>query len=82
MEKNKTKICAFLDQYFRDPKLQDDDDMFAGGQLNSLLAMQLVLFLENEFGMQLGDDDLVLDNFRSINNLADLIARKQGVFEA
>lgn len=77
MQENKEKIRAFLGQYFRDQAWQDDEDFFAGSQVNSLLAMQLVLFLEDEFAIQLDNEDLVLDNFRTVNNLASLVARKQ-----
>ena len=39
-------------------------------------AMQLVLFIENEFGIKIESDDLNLDNFRSIQALANLVERK------
>jgi acyl carrier protein len=77
MDENKQKIRAFLAQYFRGGEWQDGEDFFAVNQVNSLFAMQLVLFLEREFGIQLAGDDLVLNNFRSINNLSALVERKQ-----
>jgi acyl carrier protein len=40
--------------------------------------MQLVAFVEKEFGIAVADADLDLDNFRSIKSIADLVARKQG----
>jgi phosphopantetheine binding protein len=47
-------------------------------QANSLLAMQLVAFVEKEFGLAVEDEDLDLDNFRSIRAIADFVARKTG----
>ena len=40
--------------------------------------MQLVAFVEKEFGVAVGDEDLDLDNFRTINAIAALVARKRG----
>ena len=76
---NKQRIRAFLAQYIRNHEaLQDDEDMFAAGHVNSLFAMQLVLFIESDFGIRLPNSDLRLDNFRTIDNIAALIQRKTG----
>ncbi len=75
-EENKQQIRAFVARYFRNHDLRDDEDFFALGFVNSLFAMQLVMFIEKEFGIAVLDEDLDLDNFRSINALAVLIERK------
>jgi acyl carrier protein len=56
--------------------LHADADIFASGLVNSLFAMQLVLFVENEFAIKIDNEDLTIDNFRTINALAELIDRK------
>jgi acyl carrier protein len=76
MEETKVKIKNFLSRHIQNQNLQDDIDIFASGFVNSLFAMQLVLFVEGEFSIQLGSEDLDLDNFRSINALANLVERK------
>ena len=76
MEDPKPKIRAFLAKYVRDVDLADDDDIFQIGLLNSMFAMQLVLFVENDFGIEVGNEDLEFDNFRSVGALAALIDRK------
>jgi acyl carrier protein len=38
-----------------------------------------VAFVEREFSVQVGDEDLDLDNFRSIQAISSLVARKSGV---
>lgn len=78
MEENKAKIRAFLSRHIKNHELPDDIDIFANGFVNSLFAMQLVLFVEGEFAITLGNEDLKLDNFRSINALNGLIERKSG----
>jgi len=76
MDERKTKIKEFLARFFRNHKLQDEEDIFALGFVNSLLAMQLVNFVENEFDISIEDEDLDLDNFRTVSNIDALIERK------
>lgn len=79
MEDAKGKIKQFLSRFFRKHELQDDDDIFSLGYVNSLFAMQLVMFLEKEFHIRVDNKDLDIDNFRSINKIVELIERKAGV---
>src|SRR6266567_9460757 len=76
MEDIRTKTKAFLAGFFQNIDLQDDQDIFALGFVNSLFAMQLVLFVENGFGIAVEDVDLDIDNFRTINAIVALIERK------
>ena len=77
MEETKVRIKAFLARYLQNYALQDDQDIFALGFINSLFAMQLVLFVEKNFGIEVPNEDLDIDNFRSVNALATLIERKR-----
>jgi acyl carrier protein len=76
MDDRKTKIKEFLARFFRSHELSDGEDIFALGFVNSLLAMQLVNFVEKEFGVAIEDEDLDLDNFRTINAIDALVERK------
>lgn len=76
MEDIKVKIRTFLAQYVQNHDLQDDDDIFAMGFVNSMFAMQLVLFVEQEFSLSIDNADLDFDNFRSVNALASLVTKK------
>lgn len=76
MDNRKVKIKEFLSRFFRNHELKDEEDIFALGFVNSLLAMQLVNFVEKEFGITIDDDDLDLDNFRTIANIDQLIEKK------
>ncbi len=78
MDERKQKIRSFLAKYFRNHEVRDDEDIFALGFVNSLLAIQLVGFIETGFGVEVEDDDLDLDNFRSVNAIVALVARKSG----
>jgi methoxymalonate biosynthesis acyl carrier protein len=76
MDEMKTKIKAFLGRFFRKHELGDDEDIFTLGFVNSLFAMQLVMFLEKEFAVKVDNKDLDFDNFRTINAIAALVTRK------
>ncbi len=76
MNDNKARIYTFLSRYIRNFNLKDDTDIFGGGLVNSLFAMQLITFLEKEFAISIESDDLKLDNFRTINAMDNLIANK------
>ena len=78
MDETQLKIKEFLSRFFKSHDLQPAEDIFALGFVNSLLAMQLVAFVEKEFAIQVEDTDLDLDNFRSIDAISSLIARKRG----
>lgn len=76
MHDRKAKIRQFLAR-FRNQELHDHDDIFALGFINSLLAMQLVNFLQKEFELTVEDDDLDLDNFRTLDKMDRFVERKR-----
>lgn len=71
------KTRSFIKVHFKDYELKDDDDIFSLGFVNSLFAMQLVMFVEKEFELRVQDDDLLIDNFRTVNAVLDLVDRKR-----
>jgi methoxymalonate biosynthesis acyl carrier protein len=71
-------IREFLGQFVSDPSVPVDQDLFGSGLVNSLFAMQLVLHIEAEYGIAVSNDDLDLDNFRSLQAIAGFVGRKRG----
>jgi methoxymalonate biosynthesis acyl carrier protein len=82
MDLTESKVKEFLSRFFKNHDLQPEEDIFALGFVNSLLAMQLVAFVEKEFGVKVEDEDLDLDNFRSIAAISRLVAKKRGAVPA
>ncbi|NEQ96383.1 MAG: acyl carrier protein [Cyanothece sp. SIO2G6] len=76
MKDIKDKIYGLLSEQFKDYQLKDDEDIFATGFVNSMFAMQLVLFIEKEFQLTINDDELDFENFRTVNAMARLIESK------
>ncbi|MDP5278767.1 acyl carrier protein [Sphingomonas sp. DG1-23] len=58
--------------------LEDDDDIFELGLVDSLFGLQLVSFVEQEFGMEVDGDDLDIDNFCSIAAINRFVVGKMG----
>jgi methoxymalonate biosynthesis acyl carrier protein len=71
-----SKIGTFMSRAFEQSEIAVDEDIFAAGYTNSLFAMQLVDFVEREFGIEIESEDLEIDNFRTIGQLAALVERK------
>ena len=76
MEETKVRIKAFLARYLQNYDLPDDQDIFSLGFINSLFAMQLVLFVEKEFHIDVSNEDLDIDNFRTVNAIVALVEQK------
>jgi len=71
-------IRAFINASIAIDGLSDDENLFESGVANSLFAIELTTFIEREFGVEIGMDDLAIDNFKSVNAAADFVARKEG----
>ncbi|WP_255784117.1 acyl carrier protein [Marilutibacter chinensis] len=56
----------------------DHKDIFKLGLVDSLFAMQLVLFIEQEFQIAVEGEELDLDNFCSIDAMSAFVHRKLG----
>ncbi|GAA1959214.1 acyl carrier protein [Amycolatopsis minnesotensis] len=54
---------------------EPDRDLFTGGGLSSLFAMELVVHLEQTFGVVIAGTDLRLDNFRTVHAMTALVRR-------
>ncbi|WP_297089096.1 acyl carrier protein [uncultured Draconibacterium sp.] len=71
------KIRDFLINHIGSDKFSDKEDLFKQGLVNSLFAMELVNFIETEFGFEISNEDLKLDNFRSVDALNTLVLKNK-----
>jgi methoxymalonate biosynthesis acyl carrier protein len=75
-QESKARIAGYLARFFPGHDLLEHEDIFSLGFVTSMFAMQLVTFVEHEFSLTIENEDLELDNFRSINAIADLVGKK------
>jgi len=61
----------------RKQELQNGDNLLDSGVVDSLGILDLVAFLESEFGLQVSDDELLPENFQTVDRIAALVAKKQ-----
>ncbi|NLL73449.1 MAG: acyl carrier protein [Clostridiales bacterium] len=67
------KIKSFLGRYVNVDDLKNDDNIFEIGLVDSLFAVQLVSYIEEEFDIAITNQQLDLDNFKDINSIAAII---------
>ena len=71
-------LREFLEHHVGDSQIRDDEDLYKGGYVDSLFALELVAFVERKFGFAVEDQDLEIANFRSIDALTGFVERKVG----
>ena len=71
------KIRNFILEAIRIPDLKDGDNLFETGIVNSLFAVQMMTYLEKTFGIQVTTDDLLIENFESIDSATSFVLRKK-----
>jgi methoxymalonate biosynthesis acyl carrier protein len=69
------RIKAYFSRTVHAP-IADDADIFELGLVDSLFAMQLVMFVENEFAIVAQREDLHIRNFCSIAALTKFVEAK------
>ncbi len=57
--------------------LQDDESFLDGGIIDSTGVMEIILFIEDTFGIKVNDDEMLPANLDSVDNLVAFIKRKQ-----
>jgi methoxymalonate biosynthesis acyl carrier protein len=56
--------------------VSEDEPIIENGVLTSLQTVELVMFLEERFGIMVEDEELDEENFGSVNAIAGLVASK------
>jgi acyl carrier protein len=78
LEQIQTRIHGYIVESFLDEaqahNFRDDEDLLK--VLDSLQILRMVVHLESEFGIKIGDGDLTPENLGSVEKLSALVARK------
>lgn len=65
-------------KFFEEKKIEGvsvDTDLFKGGYVDSLFAIEIVVFLEKEFGIKIKNKDISEKNFRTVANIAETVEK-------
>jgi methoxymalonate biosynthesis acyl carrier protein len=69
------QIIGFITSRFPQAEISESDDIFSLGYINSLFAMELVMFIEGTFAVTIPNDELRIDNFRTAKAVTELVDR-------
>ncbi len=76
----KQKIRQFIVETFlfgdTDVELSDGDSLLDSGIVDSTGVLELVAFIEDEFDVEVRDEELVPENLDSLDQLAAFVDRK------
>ncbi len=77
----RNKIRQFIFENFlfgeSDEGLKDDDSFLDQGIIDSTGVLELVAYLEETFQLEIKDEELIPENFDSVNNLVNFINKKE-----
>ncbi len=62
--------------YADDNPIGDEDSFLETGVVDSMGVMELVGYVQSEFGIEVGQEEIVVENFDSIRKLADFVRKK------
>jgi methoxymalonate biosynthesis acyl carrier protein len=77
IQSTKSTIRNFILGSVNIQNLDDDDNLFESGIVNSLFAVQLMTYLEKTFRIEVTMEDLSLENFESINSTSSFVLSKK-----
>ena len=75
----KSEIKNFIVENFlygQDNGLGDDISFLGKGLIDSTGVLELVAFIEERYDLSVADEELIPDNFDSVNKLSNYISRK------
>ncbi len=73
------KIRKFIVQnlyYSEEGFIADNASFLETGVIDSMGVMELVAFVQSEFGIEVAQEEVTVENFDSIRKLADFVRRK------
>jgi acyl carrier protein len=58
--------------------VEPDTDIVGAGLVDSMAIFRLIAFVEEEFAITIGPEEIVLENFQTLRAVRSLIVRKLG----
>jgi acyl carrier protein len=72
------RVIGFLTSTRKLPGLQEDTALFSDGTIDSVGMIELITFLEDEVGIEVGQADVTLENFDTVARILDFVRARQG----
>jgi acyl carrier protein len=78
-----TRVRGFIQENFlymhSDFQLADDDRLLDKGVMDSMSIVEMITFIETEFGVQAMEDEISEANFGSLTGIARFVGDKRSV---
>ena len=77
----KEKVKTFIRESFlfdSTAQIEDGDSLLEKGIIDSTGVLELILYLEEEFGVKIEDEEIIPENLDSVANIETLIMSKNG----
>jgi acyl carrier protein len=58
-------------------KIDHDQSLVNSGAIDSLAILRLIAFVEEKFGVQVEDEELIPENFETVNIIKDFVESKR-----
>ena len=71
------RLAATVEEITGRNGIEVSEELVRSGLIDSFGILQLILEIEQKFGISLENEDLDATNFSSIQTISDLVARKQ-----
>ena len=75
---NEILLTYIQEQLFNneiEQQLEAQDDLFGDGILDSQVMIKMILFIETEFDTKVPPQDMVIENFMSVQHISDYLAK-------
>jgi len=76
----KNSLMQYVQDEFvrkRGGEIKEEDDLLGSGIIDSLGILKLVSFLEEEFAMEIPSEDVVYENFQSIESMVRYLENRE-----
>lgn len=73
-------VRAFIEKTFlvdKDKTISTDESLLDSGLVDSTAVVELLTFIEGEFGIQVEDEEVVPENFETIEAIVALVDSKR-----
>lgn len=75
MENITTDLIIYFNSFYKDD-LTSDDNLFETGALDSTGVMELIMFIQEKFGVTIEVEEVIEENFESIIAVEKMIKAK------
>jgi methoxymalonate biosynthesis acyl carrier protein len=79
MSTERETVRRFVAQHLDGTPFGDGTDLFTDGLVNSLFAVQIVIWVERTFAIEIHSEDLAMRNFHSVDAIVRFVQDRQRV---